>query len=117
MRKLLNCMAGLLCILLSPALLPAQNKTITGRVTDAKIAPLAGVSITVAKTNSGAVTDADGKFNLSAPENARIVISLTGFKSQTIKLESTQTEIQVKMEEDFARLDEVVLTGLVTTVK
>ncbi|MEP7107272.1 MAG: carboxypeptidase-like regulatory domain-containing protein, partial [Ferruginibacter sp.] len=117
MRKLLNCMAGLLCILLSPALSTAQNKTISGRVTDLKLAPLPGASIIISKTNTGTMADAEGKFTLSAPGNARIVISLSGYKTQSIKVESIQNGIQVTMEEDFAKLDEVVVTGLATNVK
>ena len=103
--------------LLLPALLFAQGSTITGRVTDIKSNPVAGVSVVIAKTNTGTVTDADGKFSLSVPSNASIIISSAGFKSQTIKIGSNQTELAIKLEEDFARLDEVVVTGLATTVK
>ena len=84
MRKLLDRLAWVLCILLAPVLLPAQNQAITGKVTDANLTPLAGVSITVDKTTNGTITDADGKFNLSAPANSRIVISLTGYKTQSL---------------------------------
>lgn len=117
MRNFLNWMAVLLCILLLPALLPAQNKTVSGRVIDTKSAPLSSVSILVAKTNTGTTTDADGKFTLSVPGNATLVISLTGFKTQTITAASAGANLQVMMEEDFARLDEVVVTGLATNVK
>ncbi|MEJ7587788.1 MAG: carboxypeptidase-like regulatory domain-containing protein [Ferruginibacter sp.] len=117
MRKLLICMAGLLCILHWPDFLVAQNKMVSGRVTDARLAPLPGVSITVAKTNNGTTTDAEGNFTLSVPSSSRIVISLTGFKSQTLSAETMNTGFEVKLEEDFARLDEVVVTGLATTVK
>lgn len=117
MRKLLNGLAGLLCILLLPAVSHAQSKTVSGQVTDTKSNPLPGVSVVIEKTNNGVVTDAEGQFTLSTPGNANIVISLTGFKTQTIKAASLQTGLLIKMEEDFARLDEVVVTGLATTVK
>jgi TonB-dependent starch-binding outer membrane protein SusC len=116
MRKIMFTVMVFLIVLL-PSLLFAQGRTVTGRVTDANTNPVAGVSITIAKTNKGTVTDADGKFTLSVPENASILISSAGFRSQTIKLSSSQTDIQVKMEEDFAKLDEIVVTGLATTVK
>ena len=116
MRKLMLAMMVFLNVLL-PALLFAQGSTITGRVTDIKSNPVAGVSVVIAKTNTGTVTDADGKFSLSVPSNASIIISSAGFKSQTIKIGSNQTELTIKLEEDFARLDEVVVTGLATTVK
>jgi TonB-linked SusC/RagA family outer membrane protein len=110
-------MAGLLCILLLPCYLFAQEKTITGKVTDGKGSPLAGVSIVVKQTNRGTATEADGTFRISVPANATIIVSSPSFKTQTIKIESSQTDIQVKLEEDFAKLDEVVVTGLATTVK
>ncbi len=102
---------------LLPSLLFAQGSIVTGRVTDIRSNPVTGASIVIAKTNTGTVTDTDGKFSLSVPSNASVIISSAGFKSQTIKIGSNQTELAIKLEEDFARLDEVVVTGLATTVK
>src|SRR5258706_15422477 len=104
MRKLMFTAMVLLSVLL-PSLLFAQGRTITGRITDAKSLPIPGVSITVNQTNKGTVTDADGKFTLSVPDNAKLVISSAGFKSQTISVDASQSDIQVKLEEDFAKLD------------
>ena len=47
---------------LAPFGLLAQGRTVSGRVTDANLKPVAGVSITVSRTNNGTVSDADGKF-------------------------------------------------------
>ena len=116
MRRFMIIMAVLQSIVLLPQVLVAQNKTITGKITDAKAIPLAGVSVVLASTNKGTMTDAEGKFSLFVPDNARVIISATGFKSQTIKV-GAQTDFTVTMDEDFARLDEVVVTGLTTTVK
>jgi TonB-dependent starch-binding outer membrane protein SusC len=117
MKKLLRFMAGLLCFLLLPGWLLAQENTITGKVTDANLTPLSGVNIVINKTNKGTVTDADGKFSLSVTGNVKLLISAAGFKTKTLTTENAQTAIQIKMEEDFARLDEVVVTGLATNVK
>ncbi len=117
MRRLLLLMGGLLCILLLPDSIFAQNKTVTGKVTDANGAALVGASVLIAKTNLGTATDGDGKFKLSVPPNATIVISSTGFKNQTFKASDISGDLNVKMEEDIAKLDEVVVTGLATTVK
>ena len=116
MRKLKFTVMVFLSVLL-PSLLFAQGRTVTGRITDATLHPVPGVSITVNQTNKGTVTDADGRFTLSVPDNATLSVSSAGFKSQTIKLEASQSDIQVKLEEDFAKLDEVVVTGLATNVK
>lgn len=117
MRRLLRCTTGMLLILFCPALLPAQNKTITGTVTDQRLAPLAGVSVSGNKSNRGTVTDAEGRFSLTVSGDGTVTISLSGYKSQSLPVPATTDELQVKMVEDFARLDEVVVTGLATTVK
>ena len=110
-------MAGLFCMLLLPPSLYAQNKTVAGTVTDAKGTPLAGASVIVKQTAQGTATDADGKFTLSVPGTASIVISSTGFKTQTFKVSDISGDLTVKLEDDFGKLDEVVVTGLATTVK
>ena len=115
MRKQLITLVLLSCLL--PSMLWAQGRAITGQVTDGNANPVAGVNITIGSSNKGTVTDAEGKFTLTAPDNARLVISAVGFKSQTITLSASQSTIQVKLDEDFAKLDEVIVTGMATTVK
>src|ERR1700693_3190296 len=117
MRKLMKRIAGLLCILLLPCYLLAQEKTVTGKVTDITGTPLSGVNVIIKQTNAGTVTDAEGKFKLSASPNATIIISFAGFKSLSVPAQSLQNDALIKLEEDFAKLDEVVVTGLATTVK
>ena len=116
MRKLLLCLTACLFMML-PASLFAQNKTITGKIADANGNPVSGVSIIIKQTAQGTVTDADGKFKLSVPPNALLIISSAGFKSQTIKTDDATPDLQIKLSEDIARLDEVVVTGLATNVK
>lgn len=117
MRKLMLSMAGIFMLFLLPDLLYAQGKTVTGKVTDAAGLPLVGVSITIQKTTQGVATDAEGKFKIQASENAILVLSFTGFKSKTFKVSEISGELIVKMEEDIGKLEEVVVTGLATTVK
>ena len=117
MTKSMKRIAGILCILLFPCCLLAQEKTITGTVTDVKGLPLSGVNVVIKKTNQGTISDPEGKFKLTVPSNATIVVSFAGFKSKDLEAGSLQTDIQLKLEEDFAKLDEVVVTGLATSVK
>ena len=114
-KKLLSGITMFMLIFLLPGLLPAQNKTISGKVTDTKSNPVPGVSI-VAKTGGSTITDAEGRFTLSASDNTVLTISSIGFKTQLVTLNGNNN-IEIKLEEDVARLDEVVVTGLATTVK
>jgi len=117
MKKLIHQLLVLLFIVLMPGWLYGQDKTIAGKITDAGGRALQNVTISVKQSGLATATDADGKFKLSIPANATVIISAAGFKSQTIKAADVQTELQIKLTEDVARLDEVVVTGLATNVK
>src|SRR6476469_2934512 len=117
MRKLKLLLAGLMCVILLPVSLYAQIKTISGQVTDTKSNPLASASVLITHSTQGNSTDAEGKFKINVPENAFIVVSAIGYKSQTFKVSDISGDLSVKLEEDVAKLEEVVVTGLTTTVK
>ena len=116
MRKLLFALKICICILL-PGWLFGQNKTVSGKVSDAKGNPIANVSVVVRQTGQGTTTDAEGKFRLTVPANAELVISSTGFKSRSLNLTDNPADLSIRLEEDVARLDEVIVTGLSTSVK
>jgi TonB-linked SusC/RagA family outer membrane protein len=117
MRKSFTKILLFFFIAVLPRVLFAQAQTITGKVTDVKGQPLAGASIAIKQTNRGTITDADGKFSLAVPQNAYLIISSAGFKTLTVKAEATAAGVTIALEEDIAHLDEVVVTGLATTVK
>lgn len=93
--------------------------TATGRITDAAGDGLAGATIAVVgQTGLGASTDADGNFRLAIPGNsARLSISYTGYKSATAEVSSSNPTVELGLQEDYAGLDEVIVTGLATNVK
>lgn len=99
-----------------PISLMAQSRIITGTVTDSHQTTLPGITIAVKNSNQVTSTDANGKFTISVGDNATLIVSAVGYKSQTIKLTGTGN-IDIKLEEDVSRLEEVVVTGLATTVK
>ncbi|MEM8586236.1 MAG: SusC/RagA family TonB-linked outer membrane protein, partial [Bacteroidota bacterium] len=91
---------------------------VQGRVTDNNGEALIGVSILAEGTSTGTVTDFDGNFTLNVPDQVEnIILSYTGFASQTLAVNSGMGPLVVTMEEDIARLDEVVVTGLASSVK
>ncbi len=94
----------------------AQNQTLRGKVSDANGTPLPGVSVIVRGTTQGATTDADGTYQLAIPANARVGFSYIGFLSQEIAA-GNQSVLNVTLLEDNRQLEEVVVSGLATTVK
>lgn len=99
----------------SPSLMEIQQqKTISGTVADA-LGPLAGVSVYIKGTTSGVVTDQDGKFSLKADPGVELVFSFVGFRTLTRK--ATGAPMNIFMEEDTQKLDEVVVIGYGTNTK
>jgi TonB-dependent starch-binding outer membrane protein SusC len=117
MKKNIHYLLIILFIALVPGWLHAQDKIISGKITDANGTALPSVSLSVKQSNRVAATDADGKFELNVPANASVTISAAGFKSQTINAADLQSGMLIKLTVDVARLDEVVVTGLATNVK
>ena len=89
-----------------------QQNVITGKVTDSNGQPLPGVSIIVERTTAGTVTNNDGTFSLSIPDNAKILqFSFVGMKTFEVEI-AGKTTFNVSMEEDIVGMDEVVVTAL-----
>lgn len=95
----------------------AQQNPITGKIADSNGQPLPGVTIIVKGTTTGTITDADGNYHLTKiPDNAILVFSFVGMKSQEIRV-GNQTSIIVTMEEETIGLEEVVAIGYGTMKK
>lgn len=88
-----------------------QQKSISGKVTDSSGASLPGVSVVIKGTTTGVITDMDGKYTLAkVPENATLVFSFVGMKTQEVKV-GTQNSINVVLAEEAIGLEEVVAVG------
>ena len=64
----------------------AQEKTVTGVVTDESKTPLPGVNVVIKGTTRGVSTDFDGKYTLHAKANETIEFSSVGYITQTKKV-------------------------------
>jgi TonB-linked SusC/RagA family outer membrane protein len=106
-RGLLSLIVLLTCVTLSWS----QARNITGTVVNADDSePLIGVSVKIKGGTAGTMTDMDGKFELSVPEdNNELILSYVGYVNQELKLTGA-TDYNVKMAADGG-LDEVVVVG------
>ncbi|WAC03591.1 carboxypeptidase-like regulatory domain-containing protein [Lacinutrix neustonica] len=105
--------SGILTLLLAfvVQLTFAQEKTISGSVSDESGLPLPGVNVIVAGTNDGTQTDFDGKYSISANTGDVLTYSYIGYKSVN-KTVGTENNISFSLELDVAAIDEVVITAL-----
>jgi len=99
------------CFIMSTLLAIAQNKQVSGTVTDENGEPITGVSI-IAKGAStiGTVTNAEGKFSLSVPSSInRLVVKYIGYLGEEV---AASTNVSVTLKTDTKVLDDVVVTAM-----
>ena len=100
----------ILVFLACSSLLWAQEKTVSGTVTDAAGVPLIGANVLIQGTTSGTQTDFDGNYSISVSSGQVLVFSYIGYKGQNVTVGSGNT-INVTLEEDASKLDEIVVIG------
>lgn len=89
----------------------AQNIGVSGIVNDNTGFPIPGVNVIVKNTTKGAVTDFDGEFTVSdVPSGSTLVFSYIGYITKEVVVTSSD-KLTIVMEEDLAKLDEVVVIG------
>lgn len=89
----------------------AQERTVSGVVSDNSGLGLPGVNVTIKGTTIGVVTDIDGKFSIKVPgSDAVLTISYVGYKTQELAV-GEQTSINATLQEDVQQLNEVVVIG------
>ncbi|RYY22890.1 MAG: TonB-dependent receptor [Chitinophagaceae bacterium] len=106
-----------LWLLLFATVASAQQKTVTGKVTEANNVPVAGATVTVKGTTNGTQTDAEGNFSISVPNNnAVLLISYIGFKEQE-RTVGDQTVLNINLTSANSALNEVVVLGYTSARK
>ena len=97
-----------LLVVLVAQLTFAQERSVSGVVSDNAGLPLPGVSVLVKGTKTGAQTDFDGKYSIKASSSQVLIFSYIGMKTQEVK--ASATSINVKLKDDSVELGEVVVT-------
>ncbi len=110
---------SLLFVLLLLSQVAVAQFTVRGTITDETSGePLVGVNVFHQASQSGATTDLEGTFTLELPgQNATLRISYIGYISQNVEVSAENNEITIQLNPDIANLEEVVVTGLASTVK
>ncbi len=87
-------------------------RTVSGTILDNKTGdPLIGVYVLLEGTQTGAVSDLDGRFSLSVPENATLVFSYMGYDTMTLSAVDAVQQKQFPMNASNTELEEVVFVG------
>ena len=98
-----------LFVVLMAQLTFAQERSVSGTVSDNAGLPIPGVSVLVKGTKSGTQTDFDGKYSLQAAPTDVLVFSFVGMK--TSEKSASSTTVNVKLTDDSVELESVVITA------
>ena len=94
----------------------AQNKQVTGTVTGADGAPVAGATVAVDGTSLGTSTDLQGKFVLEAPADGVLTVSFIGYEDQQVAING-KTSINIVLKESSQKIGDVVVVAFGQTTK
>ena len=98
-------------LLLTSTLAWAQSKVVTGKITSAEDgASLPGVNVLEKGTSNGTVTDSNGHYSISVTDNATLIFSFIGYKSQEV-IVGSQSAVDLTLQVDVTSLSEVVVVG------
>ena len=117
-------------MLLFSVVLKAQNRTVTGTVTDEKSQPVPGATIQVKGATSGTVTDVNGKYSIKVTNLQNVVLGVKfigyNYQEKTLKPGETSLSFQIVPSENslsevvvvgYGEVKKATLTGSVATVK
>lgn len=103
--------ALVLFLIALPLVMLAQTNTVRGKVTDATTGePIPGVNILVRGTQTGTITDADGRFIVDATPSDVLIASFIGYARTEISV-GQQNEINIVLQTEAQKLDEIVVVG------
>ena len=105
MRKLVTVF---LCVFFALCQLAAQNKTITGKVTDAEGKPVAGASVQVKGTKQGVSANDAGIFTISVPTTAT-TLSISGVGNVIIDSINNQITIETSKTNNSLNGQEIII--------
>ena len=91
-----------------------KKKVVKGRIIDKDGEPIIGATIQVKGGTTGAIADIEGNFSLEVEEDATLVVSYIGMKTEEITARGKQT-LSIVLQEDAVLMNEVVVVGLWNT--
>lgn len=98
------------CALLLSSVALAQERTVTGKVTDENGSGMPGVNVILKGTGTGTATDVNGQYTIAVPANSILIFTFVGYTTQEVTL-GDRTSVDVSMVPDVQSLSEVVVTG------
>ena len=84
--------------------------SVSGQITNDSGQPVSRASVTVKGTSNGVVSDDNGVFHITAPDNAILIISSVNYGSQEISIKG-KTTLNVRLSSSTNQMDQVIVVG------
>src|SRR5688500_3582064 len=94
----------------------AQDTPVSGTVTIQNGETLPGVNVLLKGSNTGTITDAEGKYSINAPADGMLIFSFIGYRMVEVPI-GGRSQVDLVMEEDITTLEQVVVIGYGTQEK
>lgn len=94
----------------------AQNRQISGVVTDNDGQPISGATVLIEGTSVGTTTNINGEFSLSAPADGTLSVSFIGYETMQEAI-AGKTWISFSLKEDTHAIDDVIVVAYGTAKK
>lgn len=96
----------------------SDGSTVSGKIVDAEDgSPIVGASIVIKGTQIGTVSDIDGYYSITLPQDHRqLSFTYIGYQTQT-RTATPGSTLNIRMKEDEQRLEEVTVVGYGTSKK
>ncbi len=116
--RAIKSLAVVLALLAGSFVMSAQNRTVSGTVTDANQQPLVGVAVIQFGTSNGVMTDVDGRYSIAVPSQEVVLeFSSLGYATTTVTVPAAQAVANAVLAEDNMLLEETVVVGYGTQKK
>lgn len=110
-QKIMSLILMLICVIVVNAQ-TQQQKEVKGIVKDTKGEVLIGVTVAIKnQPGLGTATDVDGRFKIKVGEYDVLELKYVGFKAKEIPVLTITGEVEITMEEETHKLEEVVIVG------
>lgn len=112
MRQLLKYLTVLALVFMTIGAVHAQNRTVTGTVTDISGEALPGVAVIMEGSSKGVLTDNGGQFSIVVPSGEVILqVSLLGYSTEHVRVPAGKDRVTISLKEDALFLNETVVVG------
>lgn len=119
-NMIIKAVAALICCMAAcwTSIASAQEPvSVSGQVKDTNGNPIIGATVVVERTGAGTTSGVDGAFTISVHPGDELTVSFIGYTTRKIPVTQAVSNLEVVLEEDALKVEDVVVIGYGTVQK